>query len=204
MSMTHKRPFRFIYSGENDGFTNMAIDESVLTGLREGSSAPLLRVYKWNPPTISIGYFQKANDIDFQKCKQDAIGVVRRMTGGRAVLHYEELTYSILFTNEDFRSFNKRDIFLLVAHCLLDALDALSIRSKIAAKTRGNPKSADCFMSPAQYEIESYEEKKLIGSAQLIKGGVVLQHGSIPLTNRYNSISNYLKYSSPEQKKAPH
>lgn len=187
------RPFRFIYTGANDGPTNMAMDEAVLAGLigKEGST-PMLRIYRWHPPTISIGYFQSIGDIDYQKCIRDGIGVVRRLTGGRAVLHNDELTYSILFTKDDFYPFQKREIFLFIANCLVDALECLGIKSKIVQKTRGSLKTANCFASPAQYEIESPEAGKLIGSAQVIKDGAVLQHGAIPLSDSYTDIVKYL------------
>ncbi|MBN2322874.1 MAG: lipoate--protein ligase family protein [Spirochaetes bacterium] len=193
MPITGKRPFRFIYTGENDSATNMAMDEAVMKGLTEGTSRPLFRIYKWNPPTITIGYFQSAEDIDFEQCGKDGIGVVRRLTGGRAVLHWEELTYSILFSSEDFFPFRKKEIFTFIARCLVGSLARLGIDAGIAEKTRGDMKSADCFAAPAQYEVESTERQKLIGSAQTIKDGVVLQHGAIPCTGRYTGIEKYLK-----------
>jgi len=202
MPYSKNRPFRFIYSGSNNGYTNMAMDEAVLTGLKEGRSSPVLRIYKWNPPTITIGYFQHSDDIGFQKCEEDGIGIVRRLTGGRAVLHHEELTYSILFTEEDFQPFKKKEIFVSIAQCLVDSLDLLGIQSRIAEKTRGNLKSANCFLSPAQYEIESMVQGKLIGSAQVIKDGVLLQHGAIPLTGSYTSITKYLNRDSTYSKNA--
>jgi lipoate-protein ligase A len=186
------RPFRFIYSGAQQGSANMAMDEAVFMGLKEGISHPLLRIYRWDPPTISIGYFQEADDVDFEKCRKDGIDVVRRMTGGRAVLHHEELTYSILFSEQDFRPFVKKEIFLFIARCLVDSLKSLGIGSQVVAKTRGDLKSANCFASPAQFEIESLEKGKLIGSAQVLRDGVVLQHGAIPLTASYSSIAKYL------------
>ncbi|MGQ9615813.1 MAG: lipoate--protein ligase family protein [Spirochaetota bacterium] len=190
------RPFRFIFTGENDGPTNMAMDEAVFRGLIDkGDSTPMLRVYRWHPPTISIGYFQSMGDIDYHKCIRDGIGIVRRLTGGRAVLHSNELTYSILFTSDDFSPFNKREIFLFIASCLVDALGNLGIKSRIVQKTRGNLKTANCFASPAQYEIEALEAGKLIGSAQVIKDGVILQHGAIPLTDSYMDIVEYLRSS---------
>jgi lipoate-protein ligase A len=192
-----KRPFRFIYSGEHDGAANMAMDEAVYNGLKAGSSTPVLRVYQWNPPTISIGYFQTAADIDFEKCEADGIGVVRRMTGGRAVLHDNELTYSILFSETDFQPFRKKEIFLFIARCLVESLKSLGIDSRVAEKTRGDLRSANCFASPAQFEIESLKQGKLIGSAQVIRDGVMLQHGAIPLTGSYREISRYLTCDSP-------
>ena len=196
MPATNNRPFRFFYSGKNDGDTNMAMDEAVMMGLVEDHSSPVLRIYRWNPPTISIGYFQNAADIDFEKAEKDGIGIVRRLTGGRAVLHDEELTYSILFSAEDFEPFNKKEIFLFIARCLVDSLNLIGISSKIVEKTKGDLRSPNCFASPAQYEIESTKEGKLIGSAQVIKNGVVLQHGAIPLTGSYTRITKYLKTGS--------
>jgi lipoate-protein ligase A len=200
MPPTHSRPFRFIYTDANDGYMNMAIDEAVMIGLKRCNSTPVLRIYKWKPPTITIGYFQNASDINFEKCKTDGIRVVRRLTGGRAVLHFEELTYSILFTEEDFFPFKKRELFTFIARCLMDSLNFLGIGSKITEKTRGSLKSPNCFASPAQYEIESMEEGKLIGSAQVIKDGIVLQHGAIPLTDSYSKIAKYLNCNGPSFK----
>jgi lipoate-protein ligase A len=202
MPLTGKRQFRFIYSGASDSFTNMAMDEAVMTGLQSGVSLPLLRIYKWDPPTITIGYFQKAEDIDFDQCSADGVGVVRRMTGGRAVLHWEELTYSILFSREDFAPFHKKEIFTFIARCLVDSLLLLGIRSSIAEKSRGNLKSADCFAAPAQFEVESADQEKLIGSAQTIKGDVVLQHGAIPYSGRYCDIAKYLRHDTDSAKSA--
>ncbi|UCB46294.1 MAG: lipoate--protein ligase family protein [Spirochaetota bacterium] len=202
MPISNNRQFRFIYSGERDSFTNMAMDEAILIGLQKGVSLPLLRIYKWNPPTITIGYFQKADDIDFERSKNDNIGIVRRLTGGRAVLHWKELTYSILFSQEDFTPFTKKDIFEFIATCLVESLSVLGIESNIAEKTRGNLHSADCFASPAQFEIESTSQEKLIGSAQVIKEGAVLQHGSIPYAGSYENISKYLKSDTKSPKSA--
>jgi len=180
----------------------MAIDEAILIGLREKKSSPVLRIYRWVPPTITIGYFQSIKDIDVSLCEKDGIGIVRRLTGGRAVLHNEELTYSILFSDEDFQPFRKKNIFVFIARCLIDALETVGIQSQIAQKTKGDLRSANCFASPAQYEVESSNEGKLIGSAQLIRDGVVLQHGAIPITRSYTGIAKYLRHRSQFTKSA--
>ncbi len=189
-----------MYTGTGSSSTNMAMDEAVMIGLRNGTSTPILRIYKWNPPTITIGYFQKISDIDLDECQNDSIGVVRRLTGGRAVLHHEELTYSILFSEEDFTPFRKKDLFIFIAQCLVSSLQCLGIQSKIAEKSRGNLHSANCFASPAQFEVESLKRGKLIGSAQVIKDGIVLQHGAIPLTGSYSKITNYLTADAKSSK----
>jgi len=180
----------------------MAIDEAILIGLREKKSSPVLRIYRWVPPTITIGYFQSIKDINVSLCEKDGIGIVRRLTGGRAVLHNEELTYSILFSDEDFQPFRKKDIFVFIARCLINALETVGILSQIAQKTKGDLRSANCFASPAQYEVESSNEGKLIGSAQLIRDGVVLQHGAIPITRSYTGIAKYLRHPTQFTKSA--
>ena len=202
MPFTGKRKVRFVYSGYADGYRNMATDEAVLIGLQKGISDPILRIYKWDPPTISIGYFQKHSDIDFEKCSEDGIMVVRRLTGGRAVLHDIELTYSILFTDVDFTPFKKKEIFEYIARALTESLHLLGIDAKMAEKSRGDLKSPNCFASPAQYEIETKGKQKLIGSAQVIKKNVVLQHGAIPLTTAYSRIDKYLTKDSQKKKSA--
>ena len=93
--------FRLIDSGYNDPFLNMAIDEALLT-----SKLPVLRFYRWKPATVSIGYFQSMkNEINLEKCKKLNIGFVRRLTGGKAVFHDQELTYSFII-NKSFLIIN--------------------------------------------------------------------------------------------------
>jgi len=196
MPYLNKRKIRFVYTGHSDGYTNMAIDEAIMQKLYENKSLPILRIYKWEPPTITIGYFQKSEDINFDRCEKDGIMVVRRLTGGRAVLHDIELTYSIIFTKYDFYPFKKKDIFQYIAKALTSALEKLGVNAKMAEKSRGNLKSANCFASPAQYEIETFEKQKLIGSAQVIKNDVMLQHGAIPITKAYSRIDKYLNKDS--------
>lgn len=193
MGIKSEKPFRFIYSGYHNGFINMAMDEAVMIGLEKERSSPVLRVYKWHPPTISIGYFQPISEINLIKCKEDGIGVVRRLTGGRAVLHHMELTYSIIFSEREFEPFTKKEIFSFIANCLIETLRIIGIEARIAEKSRGSLTSADCFASPAQYEIESKNGEKLIGSAQVIRRGIVLQHGAIPLSDSYKNIYLYLE-----------
>lgn len=202
MGLTGARPFRFMYTGAGTSAWNMAADEAVMTSIREGHSTPALRIYKWDPPTITIGYFQSIEDVDLERCREENVGWVRRLTGGRAVLHDQELTYSILFTAEDFEPFAKKDIFMLIARCLVDSLKELGIDSRITAKSRGDLKSANCFAAPAQFEVESVMEGKLIGSAQVIRDRVMLQHGAIPLTGSYTRIGRYLRCDAPFNKQA--
>jgi lipoate-protein ligase A len=88
--------WRYIHTGNRSPAANMAIDEAILTAHSEGKVPPTVRFYGWSPATLSIGYFQKAQEVDFEALRSEGIGFVRRPTGGRAVLHDKELTYSII------------------------------------------------------------------------------------------------------------
>lgn len=201
MGIKTTRPFRFMYTGYSNGSVNMAMDEAVMISLEKGLSSPMLRIYKWHPPTISIGYFQPISEINLKKCSENGINVVRRLTGGRAVLHHEELTYSIIFSEEDFEPFTKKEIFIFIANCLIETLKNIGIQARIAEKSRGDLRSPDCFASPAQYELESDKGEKLIGSAQVIRRGIVLQHGAIPITDSYKRIIDYLTTDTDSNQK---
>jgi lipoate-protein ligase A len=87
--------WRLIDSGPGDAFYNMALDEAIATGVRKGAAAPTLRLYGWDRPSLTLGCFQKTADINIEYCRSHDIPVVRRPTGGRAILHGDELTYSL-------------------------------------------------------------------------------------------------------------
>ena len=92
-----KEVWRFIDSGNCSPAFNMALDEALLEWHSEGKIPPTIRFYGWNPPTLSIGYFQKVEkEIDMEAVKKYGLGFVRRPTGGRGVLHDQELTYSVI------------------------------------------------------------------------------------------------------------
>ena len=94
--------WRLLSTGFADGPTNMAVDETIMESVGEGMAAPTLRFYGWHPPCISIGYAQRLEkEIDLEKCREDGIQWVRRPTGGRAILHTDELTYSLALAADD-------------------------------------------------------------------------------------------------------
>lgn len=182
--------WRVLDTGINDAALNMAIDEAIMLAHSEGEVPPTLRFYGWKPAAVSLGYFQKAEaEIDLEACRRQGIDVVRRLTGGRAVLHEAELTYSLVVREDaplipgtitaSYRYFSGG---LLAGLARLGIQAGMSMPRGAYGKTGTEARyaSAACFDSPSHYEI-TFEGRKLVGSAQVRKHGVILQHGSVLL-----------------------
>jgi len=179
------RQWRFLNTGAGDAALNMALDEALLTVHEAGASLPTLRVYGWCQPTLSLGYAQNApQDVALSTCQAQGVVVVRRPTGGRAVFHHQEVTYSVVMPLED-------GLQGITAHyyhiglALAAALQTLGLPIRLArpqvrdAAGRTEPSPA-CFAAISRYEL-SVDGKKLVGSAQKRAQHALLQHGSIPL-----------------------
>jgi lipoate-protein ligase A len=178
--------WRFLDTGFLTGFENMAIDEAVFTSCQEKKSPPTIRIYGWTPPAVSLGYFQKAvNAVDLEACKRNGIDVVRRLSGGRAVLHHHELTYSVI-CREGTPPLGSSvlETYKTISECLISTLKGLALQVQWVASrekhsaVKEKDKTASCFSSPSLYEI-TVERKKICGSAQKRGDGVLLQHGSL-------------------------
>jgi len=201
--------WRVVYTGTNDAFFNMALDEVLLLSCQKGTSPPALRLYLWNPPAVSIGYFQSTEKtVDFKACKSKGIQVVRRITGGRAVLHEDEITYSVCASSDHFAQLGENTIqtYKRLSMALLEALLVLGINGEWVKPSRKKESSSfhatppkPCFASNSRYEITVYG-KKLIGSAQrrfsFRSGGSkkdsFIQHGSILTGNGKHSLAELL------------
>lgn len=196
----------FLDSGESDASTNMAIDDYLAHHVED--NMPVLRFYQWQPFTISLGYGQKSGEIDTDKCRRDNIHIVRRATGGRAVLHAEEVTYSIVIPKESLRhSENILKTYNFISRGLVAGLKALDVDVSLEKRTIGNVKYADksllavpCFSAAAQYEI-LYRNKKLVGSAQRRFDRAILQHGSILTGDFHLKLIEYLSAVKPDVSK---
>lgn len=179
--------WRFISYADADAYTNMAVDEAIMAAYCRGNRNPTLRLYGWNPPAVSIGYFQCAEKaVNIKACKESEIDVVRRLTGGRAVLHEHEITYSIII-GEDYPGMPQSVVesYKFLCEGLLEGLNSAGVKvsmesgkKKTGKKKTGGELTQACFDSPSTYEIV-HDGKKLVGSAQLRRNGVILQHGSI-------------------------
>jgi lipoate-protein ligase A len=199
--MTHFSPttWRLLITPPADGATNMAIDEAILHGLADGVGHPTLRFYQWDPPCLSLGYNQHCAEVDEASCIQLGYTWVRRPTGGRAILHTDELTYSVIVSaNEPRVEGGIRESYRRLSTGLLAGLRALGadVFQAQTEKVRNARKSGVCFDTPSNYEI-TVNGKKLIGSAQVRRRGMVLQHGTLPLTGDLSRILACLHIAEP-------
>jgi lipoate-protein ligase A len=193
--------WRLLKTGLADGATNMAIDESILWAVAEGESRPTLRFYSWEPPCLSIGYSQSMEgEVDVDKCREAGIGLVRRPTGGRAILHADELTYSIVAPQAEPRvAGGVIESYRRLSTGLVAGLRALGLVVAQIETASDKGESAACFDAPSSYEI-AVGGKKLVGSAQVRKKNMVLQHGSLPLEGDIARIFDLLRVPSEEMR----
>ncbi|HNJ12237.1 MAG TPA: biotin/lipoate A/B protein ligase family protein [Anaerolineales bacterium] len=189
--------WRLLYTPPSSGAWNMAVDESILEHIHRGESLPTLRLYSWNPPCLSLGHAQSFADVDVERLQANGWEVVRRVTGGRAILHTDELTYSVTGgADEPVLAGGVLESYNRLAQALLFAIRELGLPVEIKehisepATLNLNPV---CFEVPSTYEI-TVEGKKLIGSAQSRKKEGVLQHGSLPLTGDLTRICQALVF----------
>jgi len=177
--------WRLIRSGHLAGAMNMALDDALLQSVAAGASPPVLRLYRWRPATVTIGYAQSvASDINLDACRQAGLDVVRRPTGGRAVLHDQELTYAVIAsTQEGCLRGSVLDCYRAIAEVLCATVRQLGVAAELVpGQRRGpgrDPIKAVCFSAPSQYELV-VEGRKVAGSAQKRQGSCFLQHGSLP------------------------
>lgn len=166
-------------------FENMAVDEAVLLNADSGNAPPTLRLYGWKPPAVSLGYFQDYyQDINTANCRALGLDIVRRPTGGKAVLHEHEVTYSVIAPRTD-PLFPDSIIgtYKVISSCLAHALKSLGIHAISAEpglerKSRGL--DSFCFSEPSRHEL-LVAGRKICGSAQLRTKNAFLQHGSLLL-----------------------
>ncbi len=185
--------WRLIVHEAADGAWNMAADEAILTAVARGDSPPTLRFYQWEPPCLSLGRGQATADVDLAACQAAGITCVRRPTGGRAILHRDELTYSIALPLDDPRAAGGiLESYKRLSEGLAEGLRALGVPVERAEprKAAADPTPA-CFETLAGYEI-TVGGRKLLGSAQFRTSKALLQHGSLPLYGDLGAIADFL------------
>ena len=195
--------WRLLIAPPARGAWNMAVDESILEHIGRGESLPTLRLYAWQPPCLSLGHAQPFSDVDMNRLGERGWDVVRRPTGGRAILHTDELTYSVIAPNHEPRvagsileSYNR------LAGALLQAVKSLGLPVEMkedSGASHGIPNPV-CFEVPSAYEI-TVHGKKLIGSAQARRKEGMLQHGSLPLTGDLARITEALIFADESARK---
>jgi len=176
----------------------MAADEAILEAIGRGDVPPTLRLYAWDPPCLSLGYAQSFSDVDVTSVSNKGWNVVRRITGGRAILHTDELTYSVIGPHDEPRlAGSVIESYQMLSQALLEALLLLGLPAEALPKAKNDNYSEKqepvCFEVPSRYEI-TVNGKKLIGSAQARKKAGVLQHGSLPLYGNLTRITHALVF----------
>jgi lipoate-protein ligase A len=186
------------------GAANMALDEAIMDAVAADRSPPTLRFYQWEPPCLSLGKRQPLSGIDLAACQRDGVDVVRRATGGLAILHTDELTYSVCVQPDDPRAEGAvLDAYRKLSQGLVAGLALLGVEAVMNPVVPGSAlnASAACFEAPSAYEI-TVGTQKLIGSAQTRPAGRVLQHGSLPLFGDIARVTRYLWFPEEDERAA--
>ncbi|MBN2148502.1 MAG: lipoate--protein ligase family protein [Anaerolineales bacterium] len=173
----------------------MAVDEAILEAAGGGQVLPTLRMYAWEPPCLSLGYAQPYSDVDLTTLHHNGWDVVRRPTGGRAILHTDELTYAVIGPLSEPRlAGSVLESYRCLSQALLAALHLLDLPAQSQAEQENSTsKGPVCFEVPSNYEI-TVGGRKLIGSAQARRKEGVLQHGTLPLYGDLGRITQALVF----------
>lgn len=175
----------------------MAVDEAILASTSKGNTPPTLRLYAWDPPCLSLGYAQPVSDVDTTALVANGWEMVRRPTGGRAILHTDELTYSVCGPDIDpVLSGDILSSYQRLSSAILSALQNIGLGVQALPKEKeasGTQPEPICFEIPSNYEI-TINGKKLVGSAQSRRMGGVLQHGTLPLSGDLTRITQALVF----------
>ena len=194
--------WRLILSDPLPGAMNMALDSAILAAVENEKSLPTLRLYRWDPPCLSIGYSQTYSDVDTDQLTARRWDVVRRPTGGRAILHTDELTYAVIGPKSDPRlAGSLMDSYRHISQALFEALSQLGL--PVEVHTGKDPEAHHqpvCFENPSNFEITA-DGKKIIGSAQARKKTSLLQHGSLPLIGDLARITKALRYPTNTERR---
>lgn len=192
-----KTTWRLLVDSSSQGAWNMAVDESLLEHVGRGEPLSTLRLYSWEPACLSLGYAQPFKDVDAVRLHERGWEVVRRPTGGRAILHTDELTYSITAPPGEPRVLGTvLESYNRLAQALVAAVRSLGIPVEVKNHEKGENSSAQgpvCFEVPSAYEI-TVNGKKLIGSAQARRKEGALQHGTLPLYGDLGRITDALVF----------
>lgn len=195
--------WRLVVTPPASGPWNMAVDEGILESYLPGTSVPTIRFFFWEPPCLSLGVSQPSGNLVIHEIESRKWDLVRRPTGGRAILHTDELTYSVIAPITEPRVHGSiLESYQSISSVLVDALQGLGVNAS-ADMTYPDSRSASqkpvCFETPSNYEI-TVDGKKILGSAQMRKGSMLLQHGSLPLRGDLTRINSCFLWDTPAKR----
>jgi len=203
MAVFQKPVWRLIEDEPRPGPENMAIDEALLRSFDPAVSPPVLRLYGWQPPALSLGRFQKAAEVlDLERCRAGGVPVVRRITGGGVIYHADEVTYALVCSPEQIPpSSSIKDSFRVLTGFLLAlyrglGLDASYALDAVSPETRLGERTSFCFAGKESFDI-LVKGRKIGGNAQRRQKGIIFQHGSLPLVNRAALGLSFMREREP-------
>lgn len=194
--------WRLLHTPPASGPWNMAVDAAILEAIGNGSVLPTLRLYRWQPPCLSLGYAQPVSDVDQDRLHARGWDLVRRPTGGRAILHADEITYAVIGPRDEPRLYGSvLESYQRLSQGLLRGLESLGLPVQVVEDPQEAPESEQpiCFENPSDFEI-TVNGKKLIGSAQARRKEGVLQHGTMPLYGDLTRITQVLAFENEDQR----
>lgn len=199
--------WRLLMEPAAPGAHNMAVDEALLmAAIRSGP--PTMRFYAWQPACLSLGHFQDVSSVDIPRCLALGIDVVRRPTGGRAVLHADEVTYSVtLPPGHHLNAIGVTESYRLLNQGFACAMRRLGVRAELVrGTTNESPRQGVATLRTACFDSPSWQElvgggRKFVGSAQVRRLGALLQHGSIPLTLDAQLLYSLFRFDSDDERK---
>lgn len=193
--MLESNKYRLIIDPPSEGLFNMNKDVKLMQNFTD-SASPIFRLYNWNPWCLSLGYNQKEDSILKDKLIKDGYELVRRPTGGRGVFHANELTYSVVTKIDNIR--NKEYLYKEIHTVISEVLRSINLEVGFVKTNpdfknfyKSDERSVSCFASSARYEL-TYDNKKIVGSAQRVFGNTLLQHGSILIDKGFEKIADYV------------
>lgn len=183
------------------GSHQMALDQSLLERASAPGFLPTLRFQVWEPPALSLGRFQDIAEIDLEACAREGIEVVRRPTGGKSILHLDDFTYSVVFPGDHPLPESVVETYAVICRGILFALRGLGLQASIRRRAREDYSRSGgaCFAALTEADLEC-GGRKICGSAQVRRGGAVLQHGSILLRDRSRLLFELLRFAGPRQR----
>lgn len=198
--------WRLLDSGARTGAYNMALDRAILAEVERGASPPTLRIYGWSPACITLGHSQKpGRELDLEKVKALGYDVAVRPTGGRAVLHVDELTYSVIApSGAEPWCAAQASSYRIISQAVAQALDQAGFgltldRGYPVEKPQGLRAMTPCFSSTARSEVV-WGDRKVVGSAQRRFRGAFLQHGSILVSEEHRALVDCLRLDAGKRR----
>lgn len=201
MKGTREARWRLILTPPASGASNMALDHALLASAAREGFMPTLRFYRWSPPALSIGRFQPVREVDLTACEEEGIGVVRRPTGGKSILHMDDFTYSIVLPGSWELPRSVVAAYLVICSGIIAALREVGVEAYVQSRNGEDYRVSGgaCFAATTRADLV-WEGRKLCGSAQVRRSGAILQHGSLFLSDRAETQFRVLSFPSREER----